>query len=110
MYFCGPRPVLINRPISRLAKQIRTTYVDQGRCITGSQVVQNAGFVQVRQASHVLTLLKLRWVHLLGVILVYLHFLKKKQRELLKSNALLFARFIAETARTRLDLLTVTDL
>ena len=46
---------------------ISETYVDQPGVVALFEIVQNAGFVQVSQASHVLCLLELRGVHLLGL-------------------------------------------
>ena len=55
------------------------TYVDQARVVTLSEVVQYTSFVEVRQAGHVLNLLKLRWVHLLCIVNVNFNLLQYEQ-------------------------------
>ena len=55
------------------------TYVNQARVVTLSEIVQYASFIEVRQAGHVLNLLKLRWVHLLCVVDVNFNLLQGKQ-------------------------------
>ena len=55
------------------------TYINQARVVTLSEIVQYASFIEVRQAGHVLNLLKLRWVHLLCVVDVNFNLLQGKQ-------------------------------
>lgn len=51
--------------ISKLA------YVDHSHVVSGSQVMQNRGLVQIGHVGHVFNLLKLGWIHLLDIILLY---------------------------------------
>lgn len=46
------------------------TYVDQLMVVTLPQVVQDGGVVEVCQVGHILSLLILRWVHLLQKVLL----------------------------------------
>lgn len=49
------------------------THVDESRVVSLLEVVQHRGLVQAGELCHVLHLVKFRGVHLLNVILIYLH-------------------------------------
>ena len=57
------------------------TYIDEAGVVALAKVVQDAGFIEVGQASHVFDLLKFGWVHLLGCIQVHLDFLILKLKK-----------------------------
>lgn len=52
-------------------KYRQRSYVDQPRLVTFSQVVQDAGVVQIGQVSHIVALLVLRRVHLMDIVFFY---------------------------------------
>ncbi len=41
------------------------TYVDEFSLVASLEVMEDGGLVQIRQVRHVLTLLELRWIHLI---------------------------------------------
>jgi hypothetical protein len=41
------------------------TYVDEFSLVASLEVVEDGGLVQIRQVRHILTLLELRWIHLI---------------------------------------------
>jgi hypothetical protein len=41
------------------------TYVDEFSLVASLEVVEHGGLVQISQVRHVLTLLELRWIHLI---------------------------------------------
>jgi hypothetical protein len=41
------------------------THVDEFSLVASLEVVEHGGLVQIRQIRHVLTLLELRWIHLI---------------------------------------------
>lgn len=55
--------------------QCSLTYIYEAGVVALAKVVQNAGFIEIGQTSHVFDLLKLGRIHLLGCIQVHLNFL-----------------------------------
>lgn len=49
------------------------THIDESRVVSLLEVVQHRRLVQAGELRHVLHLIELGWIHLLNVILVYLH-------------------------------------
>ena len=49
------------------------THIDESRVVSLLEVVQHRGLVQAGELRHVLHLTELGWIHLLNIILVYLH-------------------------------------
>jgi hypothetical protein len=52
------------------------TYVDEFSLVASLEVVEYGGLVQIRQVRHVLTLLELRWIHLIQEKRFYISFNK----------------------------------
>jgi hypothetical protein len=46
------------------------TYVDEATGVSGPEIVEHGGFVQVGHVGHVIAALELGWVHLLQDILL----------------------------------------
>lgn len=49
------------------------THIDESGVVSLLEVVQDRGLIQAGELRHVLHLAEFGWVHLLNVILVYLH-------------------------------------
>lgn len=71
------------------------TYIDSHINITLAKVVQNTGFIQDSQVSHVTGLMELRRVHLLHIILLYSDGLESRTHILLQRKGTL-AAFLSE--------------
>lgn len=61
---------------------VRFSYVDESRVISVLEVVQHRSLIQTGELSHVLHFVELRRVHLLDVVLVYLHLRFTQQRHI----------------------------